>query len=58
MKTTVIAALLGGAAALLLPACASAQDAPPAVPAPVSKADIPGANPQNHATYTPEYFAK
>jgi len=58
MKTTVTAALLGGAAALMLPTCAFAQDAAPTAVAPSSKVDIPGANPQNHATYTPDFFAK
>ncbi len=61
MKTTVIAALLGGAAALLAPSCAVAQDSGSgSAPAPVPAAgiDIPGASSANHVVYTPDYFAR
>lgn len=63
MKTNVIVALLGGAATLLVPAGAFAQDtgsspaAAPA-PAPARAIDIPGASSANHVVYTPDYFAR
>jgi hypothetical protein len=66
MKTTVIAALLGGAALVLTPAAAFAQDSAPA-PAPTpatpttaaaGSADFPGAPTGNHQVYQANYFAR
>ena len=61
MKTRFMTTLLSGAALLLAPAAAFAQDAGPVpapAPAPAAQTDIPGAPVANHLVYTPDYFAR
>jgi hypothetical protein len=63
MGRTATAALLTGAAFILTPSAASAQDsapvpAPAPAPAPTAAIDIPGASSANHIVYTPADLAR